>query len=81
MIFIFSSFTKLPLGDSTAILFSSPVIVMGLSVCLLKVSLLMNQVGVSIFVENPKVSMISLTVETFDGRNAAVFLEYLLQQH
>jgi len=36
VIFIFSSFTKLPLGDSTAILFSSPVIVMGLSVCLLK---------------------------------------------
>ena len=55
VIFIFSSFTKLPLGDSTAILFSSPVIVMGLSVCLLKVSILINLVGISIFVENPKV--------------------------
>ena len=28
-----------------------------------------------------KFAMISLAVETFDGRNAAVFLEYLLQQH
>ena len=35
--FIFTSFTRLPLGDSTAILFSSPVIVMGMSICLLKV--------------------------------------------
>jgi len=34
--FIFTSFTRLPLGDSTAILFSSPVIVMGMSICLLK---------------------------------------------
>ena len=28
-----------------------------------------------------KFAMISLAVETFDGRNAAVFLEYLQQQH
>jgi len=34
--FIFTSFTHLPLGDSTAILFSSPVIVMAMSIFLLK---------------------------------------------
>ena len=35
--FIFTSFTRIPLGDATTILFSSPVIVMGLSIFLLKV--------------------------------------------
>jgi len=34
--FIFTSFTRIPLGDATTILFSSPVIVMGLSIFLLK---------------------------------------------
>ena len=38
LIFIFISFSKLPLGDSTTILFSSPVIVMFLSIFLLKES-------------------------------------------
>jgi hypothetical protein len=36
MMFIFVSFARLPLGDSTAIIFSSPVFVMILSVCVLK---------------------------------------------
>ena len=36
MMFIFVSFSRLPLGDSTAIIFSSPVFVMVLSVCVLK---------------------------------------------
>ena len=34
--FIFTSFARLPLGDSTTILFSSPVLVMVLSVFILK---------------------------------------------
>lgn len=36
IVFIFTSFTRLPLGDSTTILFSSPVIVIFLSTFLLK---------------------------------------------
>jgi len=36
LLFIFTSFSRLPLGDSTTILFSSPVFVMILSICLLK---------------------------------------------
>jgi uncharacterized membrane protein len=36
MMFIFISFARLPLGDSTAIIFSSPVFVMVLSICVLK---------------------------------------------
>lgn len=36
LIFIFTSFSRLPLGDSTTILFSSPVIVMVLSIFILK---------------------------------------------
>ena len=36
LIFIFTSFSRLPLGDSSAILFSSPVIVMVLSIFILK---------------------------------------------
>ena len=35
MVFVFTSFTRLPLGDSTTILFSSPVLVMLLSTFLL----------------------------------------------
>ncbi len=38
LIFIFSSFSRLPLGDSTTIIFSSPVLVMLFSICILKVS-------------------------------------------
>ena len=38
LIFIFTSFSRLPLGDSTAIIFSSPVLVMLFSICILKVS-------------------------------------------
>lgn len=34
--FIFTSFSRLPLGDSTSILFSSPIIVMIISMFLLK---------------------------------------------
>ena len=36
LLFIFTSFSRLPLGDSTTILFSSPVIVMFLSIFILK---------------------------------------------
>ena len=36
ILFIFTSFARLPLGDSTTILFSSPVLVMVLSVFILK---------------------------------------------
>ena len=36
LLFIFTSFSRLPLGDSTTILFSSPVIVMVLSIFILK---------------------------------------------
>ena len=36
ILFIFTSFSRLPLGDSTTILFSSPVIVMVLSMFILK---------------------------------------------
>jgi len=36
LLFIFTSFSRLPLGDSTTILFSSPVFVMIFSICLLK---------------------------------------------
>ena len=36
VLFIFTSFARLPLGDSTTILFSSPVLVMALSVFILK---------------------------------------------
>ena len=36
ILFIFLSFSQLPLGDATTILFSSPVLVMVLSVFLLK---------------------------------------------
>jgi len=36
LLFIFTSFTRLPLGDSTTILFSSPVLVMIFSICILK---------------------------------------------
>ena len=36
ILFIFTSFARLPLGDSTTILFSSPVLVMALSVFFLK---------------------------------------------
>ena len=36
LLFIFTSFSRLPLGDSTAILFSSPVFVMIFSICILK---------------------------------------------
>ena len=35
LVFIFTSFSRLPLGDSSAILFSSPVIVMFLSIFIL----------------------------------------------
>ena len=38
LLFIFTSFSRLPLGDSTTILFSSPVIVMVLSIFILKES-------------------------------------------
>ena len=38
LVFIFSSFSRLPLGDSTTIIFSSPVLVMLFSICILKVS-------------------------------------------
>ena len=38
LLFIFTSFSRLPLGDSTSILFSSPVIVMFLSIFILKES-------------------------------------------
>lgn len=36
ILFIFTSFSRLPLGDSTTILFSSPVVVMFLSIFILK---------------------------------------------
>jgi len=36
LLFIFTSFSRLPLGDSTTILFSSPVFVMIFSICLLR---------------------------------------------
>jgi len=36
LIFIFTSFSRLPLGDSTTIVFSSPVFVMIFSICILK---------------------------------------------
>jgi len=36
LLFIFTSFTRLPLGDSTTIIFSSPVLVMIFSICILK---------------------------------------------
>ena len=36
ILFIFTSFSRLPLGDSTTILFSSPVIVMVLSMFILQ---------------------------------------------
>ena len=36
LLFIFTSFSRLPLGDSTTIIFSSPVFVMLLSICILK---------------------------------------------
>ena len=37
LLFIFTSFSRLPLGDSTTIIFSSPVLVMLFSICILKV--------------------------------------------
>jgi len=36
LLFIFTSFSRLPLGDSTTIVFSSPVFVMLFSICILK---------------------------------------------
>jgi len=36
LLFIFTSFSRLPLGDSTTIVFSSPVLVMVFSICILK---------------------------------------------
>ena len=61
--FIFTSFTHLPLGDSTAILFSSPVIVMAMSIFLLKVVsyMIMNDIWLTLLSE---------------CRNAAVYFEY-----
>ena len=37
LLFIFTSFSRLPLGDSTTIVFSSPIFVMIFSICILKV--------------------------------------------
>ena len=59
--FIFTSFTHLPLGDSTAILFSSPVIVMAMSIFLLKVVSNTNDIWLTLL---------------FECRNAAVYSEY-----
>ena len=40
LLFIFTSFSRLPLGDSTTIVFSSPVFVMMFSICILKENIL-----------------------------------------
>ena len=43
LLFIFTSFSRLPLGDSTTIVFSSPVFVMLFSICILKETLFLSQ--------------------------------------